>query len=94
MNKISTNINTYVALKVSCPCAGHEGTCGSGGISPILPNLSGQLHALAASPPKKSTPITHCIEEWMVPQSVSKFLQNRQVSSPCQEPNYIVLKMN
>ena len=36
MNKISTNINSYVALKVSCPCAGHEGTCGSGCIPPII----------------------------------------------------------
>jgi len=50
-----------VALKVSCPCAGHEGTFGSGGIAPIILNLSGQLHALAASPPppRKNAPITH-----------------------------------
>jgi len=57
MNKISTNINSYVALKVSCPCAGHEGTCGSGGISPIILNLSGQLHALAAQTPGKVPPL-------------------------------------
>jgi len=38
MNKLSTNKKSYVALKVSCPCAGHEGTCGIGGIAPIILN--------------------------------------------------------
>jgi hypothetical protein len=56
MNKISTNINSYVALRVSCPCAGHEGTCRIGCIAPIILNLSGQLHALAASPPQEKHP--------------------------------------
>jgi hypothetical protein len=49
--------------------------------------VSGQLHASAALPPREIAPGTHWIGGWVGPKAVVDAVVERQVPSPCRESN-------
>jgi hypothetical protein len=49
--------------------------------------VSGQLHAPAASPPKERAPDTHWIGGWVGPRAVLDAVLKGKIPSPRQESN-------
>jgi hypothetical protein len=50
--------------------------------------VSGQLHALAALPPRERAPDTHWVGGWVDPRTVLDAVVKRKIPSPRRESNH------